>query len=335
MNNGPAIDVHEVTKTYRDGRWSKRHINALQAVTLDVQQGEIFGLLGPNGAGKTTFIKVLLGIVRTTSGSAKLLGLPAGDRRGRRRVGYLPENLRMPRYHTANSALAYYGGLSGLTRRQVIDRRGALLERVGLQDRARDKIYKYSKGMLQRLGLAQSLIHEPDLLILDEPTDGLDPVARAEVRRILTELKAEGKTIFVNSHLLQEVELICDRVAILDKGHLRRVGPVDEITAGAASSASGSSTSIPNRVQQLRLTMQLGGPESTIRAVLEGNQLDNWHSTGTDRFQLVVHLPDQSAVDRCIDHLRRAGISIISLSPQRVTLEDAFLDVVDEPQAGS
>ncbi len=229
MAESPAIEVRELHKTYRDGLFGRRSFEALKGISLQVQQQEIFGLLGPNGAGKTTLVKLLLGIVRKTRGEALLLGRAAGDRRGRREVGYLPENLRLPRHHTANSALDLYGQLSGLSSAEIRRRRGALLELVDLSDRAKDSIRKYSKGMLQRLGLAIALLHDPQLVFMDEPTDGLDPAARAKVRQVLQRLKREGKTIFLNSHLLQEVEMVCDRVAILDRGVLRGIGSVEQL----------------------------------------------------------------------------------------------------------
>lgn len=196
MSQSAAIQVNELRKTFREGWIKRRAFEALKGVTFDVRQGEIFGLLGPNGAGKTTFIKILLGIVRKSSGAAALLGHQAGDRRSRQQVGYLPENLRIPRHLTGSTALELYGRLSNLSAAEIRHRRAELLEMVGLSDRARDGVRKYSKGMLQRLGLAQALLHNPDLIILDEPTDGLDPVARSQVRGLLAEIKRQGKTIF-------------------------------------------------------------------------------------------------------------------------------------------
>ena len=208
MTSAPLISVSGLSKTYVEGWFRRRRLEVLKGLTLEVGQGEIFGLLGPNGAGKTTFIKILLGIVRKTAGSATLIGHPAGSRRSRRLVGYLPENLRIARHHTAVTALNYYGQLNGLSVSQIARRRDELLQTVGLADRAQDSVAKYSKGMLQRLGLAQTLLHDPQLVILDEPTDGLDPVGRSHVRNVLQKLKQEGRTVFVNSHILQEVELV-------------------------------------------------------------------------------------------------------------------------------
>jgi len=310
-----VIDVQELRKTYRDGFLGRRGIEALKGVSFQVQRGTIFGLLGPNGAGKTTLIKVLLGIVRKTGGTAALLGQPAGDRRGRRSVGYLPENHRIPRHHTANSALEYYGSLSGMSGAEIRSRRPELLELVGLGSWGRSPVKKFSKGMLQRLGLAQALMHNPELLILDEPTDGVDPVGRSEMRGTLQRLKSEGKTIFINSHLLQEIELVCDRVGILVQGELRREGLVEEIT----------------RPQQTEIELTVLGSEVAIREALGFQQIASMKPLGENRFHIVLHIPDQSAVDQTIDGLRTGGISIEELARRRDTLEEAFLGIVAQP----
>ena len=220
----PAIATDQLVKHF--GK-----IHALKGVSLTVQRGEIFGLLGQNGAGKTTLIKILLGITKKTDGQA-LATRPAGRRRPRfaSRVGYLPEDHRFPDYHTGASLLDFYGALLGVpagVRRQRIPE---VLETVGLKGRMHYKIRTYSKGMKQRVGIAQALLHEPDVIFLDEPTDGVDPVGRREIRDLMQALKAEGKTIFLNSHLLSEVEQICDRVAILDRGHLVREGDIATLT---------------------------------------------------------------------------------------------------------
>jgi ABC-2 type transport system ATP-binding protein len=321
MAPSPTIEVDSLTKVYRDGWFRRREIQALRGVTFSVAQGEIFGLLGPNGAGKTTFIKILLGIARKSGGQAKLLGRPAGDRRGRQNVGYLPEHLRIPGHQNALTALEYYGKLSGLSTSEIRAQSERLLEVVGLASRAKDSVRKYSKGMLQRLGLAQALLHNPQLLMLDEPTDGLDPVGRSQIRGILKQLKGEGKTIFLNSHLLLEVEMICDRVAILDRGQLKYVGPVEIVAARTSEAAA------------LEVHLELAGSEETVRSALNGRPLDQWEPLGEDRFRAALRLADQDAVDACIDRLRASQVSIVALSRRRVSLEDAFLDMLDNPQA--
>jgi len=326
----PAIETRDLSKTYVEGLLRRKRQPGLKGVTLRVERGEIFGLLGGNGAGKTTFIKTLLGIIRKTSGEASLLGFPAGDRRGRKLVGYLPENLRVPRHLTGFTALEYYGNLSNVPTRIVRQRRGPLLEKVGLAGRARDPVRTYSKGMLQRLGLAQAMLHDPEMFILDEPTDGLDPLARSQVRGYLIELKRQGKTIFLNSHILQEVELICDRVAILDKGVLKRVAHVAEITSGRGGLVAGGNGQPAEAEEELELHLDLTGPEAEIRQTLGTLPISKWQPFSATDFRVVTRMPSQIAVDSLIDRLRTAGVSIVGLSRRRVSLEDAYLEIVAE-----
>lgn len=314
-----AIEVDRLSKTYVEGVFRRKRRDALREVSFEVKQGEIFGLLGGNGAGKTTFIKIMLGIIRRSQGRASLLGYPAGDIRARKRVGYLPENLRVPRHLTAITALEYYGHLSNVPTRVIRERRGPLLERVGLAARASDPVRNYSKGMLQRLGLAQAMLHDPDIFILDEPTDGLDPLARSQVRGYLAELKQQGKTVFLNSHILQEVELICDRVAILDKGNLRRVANVKEITAGGAGD-------LPGVAPSLEVHLDLAGDVNLIRPLLPAEAV--LEPRGTEGTRASIRVPDQASIDALVDELRRRGISLVGLARRRISLEEAYLEIV-------
>ena len=309
-----VIQVTDLRKTYRDGLFRKRKIEALKGVSLEVGSGQIFGLLGPNGAGKTTLIKVLLGIVHKTSGEAMLLGQPAGHKSGRRRVGYLPEGHRIPRHLTGNTALEYYGSLSGLSVAETRRRRGDLLKTVGLSDWGRTNVTKYSKGMLQRLGLAQAMLHEPDVLVLDEPTDGVDPVGRSEIRDVLNRLKSQGKTIFLNSHLLQEIELVCDQVAILFQGEVLKVGPVEEVTD---LTEAGSSD----------ITLELEGDGETIAGLMP-ETTGNREQVGETRWRVTMTSLAQDGIDSLVDQLRTAGISIVTITRQKLTLEEAFLRLV-------
>ena len=325
MNQNIAINVDTLQKTYSDGLIFGRRLQALKGVSFNVNQGEIFGLLGPNGAGKTTLVKILLGIIRKSSGRATMMGHPAGSRSGRQLVGYLPEHLRIPAHMTGHTALECYGNLSNVPSSVIRRKRGELLALVGLADRATDRVKKYSKGMLQRLGLAQALLHDPKLLVLDEPTDGLDPRARADMRQVIRELKKRGVTIFLNSHILQEVEMICERVAILDRGHLRYCGAVSEIGGFVNSLLGGSATGMVVEVEVR------GDPEAVNQAFSNAN-FEIKYSDGKQNFRVQVKAKDQDEVDSLIDRLRSHGVSLIGLSEDHVTLEDAFLRIVDDPQ---
>ncbi len=311
----PVIRVTDLVKTYRDGLFRKRKIEALKGVSLEVGQGEIFGLLGPNGAGKTTLIKVLLGIVHKTSGEATLLGEPAGRKAGRQRVGYLPEGHRIPKHLTGNSTLEFYGSLSGLSVAEVRRRRGELLDTVGLADWGKTNVTKYSKGMLQRLGLAQAMLHKPDVLVLDEPTDGVDPVGRSEIRDVLNQLKSQGKTIFLNSHLLQEIELVCDQVAILFRGEVLKIGPVAEITNLAGDSETAD------------VTLELDGDTQAITDLLPDDNSTR-EQTGETRWEVTLAGITQHDINRLIDAARERQLSVVSISRQKLTLEEAFLRLV-------
>lgn len=318
MTELAAIDVSGLEKKYRGGIFRKG-FEALKGVDFSVNQGEVFGLLGPNGAGKTTLIKVLLGIVRSTGGSARVLGNQAGSKSARERIGYLPENMSFPSHHTATRALQLYGRLSRVDEASIRKRGNELLERVGLLGRERELVKRYSKGMRQRLGLAQALLHQPELMILDEPTDGLDPVGRSEIRRIIMEMKDEGKTVFLNSHILQEVELVCDRVAILANGQLKGVGtPADlkQQFQGALSST---------------LRMEISGSAAQVE-VMKG-QLDPARpceilALPDERWQLATAVEDHTQVDHFVDLSREAGLSIRHLQRSQLTLEEVFLSAV-------
>lgn len=316
MTDSPAIDVREVRKAYRDGWIVKKRFDALRGVDLTVKRGEVFGLLGPNGAGKTTLIKILLGIVRCTGGEAFLLGAPAGSRTARERIGYLPENLSFPAHHTATRALQLYGRLSRVPEEVIRKKSRELLELVGLAGRERELVRKYSKGMRQRLGLAQAMLHEPELLILDEPTDGLDPVGRSEIRRVISGLRAQGKTVFLNSHILQEVELVCDRVAILVGGTLRGVGTPAELT----TKFHGALTS--------RLRMELAGESAAVEQLRTDRECELL-PLPESKWQFATAYESQAEIDQLIDHIRQLNISVLKLERTRPTLEEVFLSAVN------
>jgi ABC-2 type transport system ATP-binding protein len=324
---GYAVDVRDLRKTYRDGLLGRKTFAALKGISFSVRPGEVFGLLGPNGAGKTTCVKVLLGIVRKTGGEATVFGAPAGSRQARMRIGYLPESLRIRKYHDAWSALEYYGQLSGLSLRTIRERREGLLASVGLLERASDPASKYSKGMLQRLGLAQALLHDPDLLVLDEPTDGLDPVVRNQIRVLIEDLSKRGKTIFLNSHILQEVELVCDRVAILDRGEVKFVGPVKELTRQRESAVQ----TVGQPRAELEVTLELEGAPDAILAALPREQVVRSDSLPGGMVSVVARFADQADLNRTLTSLIGSGVVIHGFQRKRASLEEAFLRLVGPP----
>lgn len=319
----PIVHVDNVAKCY--GKWSlrgSRRVHALKGISLQAAAGEVFGLLGPNGAGKTTLIKILLGVISPTSGNAALFGQAAGSKFARSRIGYLPETLRVDRHHTARSALKFYGRLSNMSGQQIQKRSDELLELVGLRDRDREPLKRFSKGMNQRLGLAQALVHDPDLLVLDEPTDGLDPVGRSEVRRVIERLSAEGKTIFLNSHILQEVEVVCTRVAILSQGEIRGSGTIADLAGKQDADV-------------IMLDLQFGDDLAADHFLREASAdhpaLDlAFDAQGSPRgtHRLIGKVESQSSVDQIVDLLRAKGISIKSLDIKRPSLEDSFMKLV-------
>jgi ABC-2 type transport system ATP-binding protein len=302
-----AVETVDLRKVYR-ARWSGREVRAVDGVSLKVARATTYGLLGPNGAGKTTTVKMLLSVVHPTSGEARLFGRNAAQPEARRSIGYLPENHRFPTYLTGRSMLDLYGSLSGMDRVRRYRRIGELLELVGLDRWADVRLGKYSKGMLQRVGLAQSLMHEPELLILDEPSDGVDPVGRRHIREILQALEAKGVTIFVNSHLLAEVEAFCRDVAIINKGKVVLEGRVRDLTAGKGYRLT-TPASISENLRA-ELTAQAGGH----------NQRDGL---------IDLQFAGRAEVNAAIDLLRREGHEIEALTPTTSTLEDVFIRSVN------
>jgi len=300
-----ALEVKALSKTFRKW-WSRRRVHALQSVDLRVEPGAIFGLLGPTGAGKTTLVKIALTIAHANSGEVRLLGESIRNRSVLRRVGYLPENPRFPTHLTAWQVLRLYGSLSGADMKRIRENGSKWLERLDLA-RWRDvRVSSFSKGMNERLALAQALVHDPDLIFLDEPTDGLDPVGRREVRAICRELANQGKTIFINSHILAEIELICDRIALMKSGQIIEQGSVAELTA----------------VQ--------GGYEL---AVPVSEELRAWLNEKMIAFTAVnghlqIQVPDRGAANSLIDALRQRNVEIDSLNARKRTLESVFMEKV-------
>jgi len=300
-----AIKTVNLTKRY-SGLWSKQAVDAVKNLNLEVYRGEIFGFLGPNGAGKTTTIKVLLGIIYPTEGEAYVLGQPAGDPKNHYRISYLPENPYFYDYMTGREILTFYARLFGIAEPERSKRVNELLDRVGLSRAADQTLRTYSKGMLQRIGLAQCLINDPELLILDEPTAGLDPIAHIDIRDMILDLRNQGKTLFISSHQLSDVERVCDRVAILNKGVMVQLGRIEELLAGGHVEVIADK--VPDgAVEPIR---QLGGKVS----LHDG--------------RLIVEQPDNGSVDRVIDIVRAAGGHIVSVKPYRRTLEDLFVETI-------
>ncbi len=304
-----VIETRDLRKTY--GK-----IEALKGVSIRVEKGQIYGLLGQNGAGKTTLIKVLLGIVQLTDGEASLLGAPAGDAAVRRRVGYLPEDHSFPGYHTAYSLMDFYGSLYGVSSAERAKRIPEALEQVGIAGRMHYKIKTFSKGMKQRLGIAQALMHAPDLIILDEPTDGVDPMGRKEIRELMTVLKEKGHTIFLNSHLLGEVELICDRVAILQQGKLVREGTIDELTKTKGTFILGLMSGQTFPVDAVN---QLGFP---VRPVPDA----------PGHFEVI--LADGKTIEPVMKLLTDRGLTVTHIVEKKQSLEDVFMTTVEGAEPG-
>jgi ABC-2 type transport system ATP-binding protein len=301
-----AIQSTALGKTYRS-RLSGRRITALRSLDLDVRRGEIFGLLGPNGAGKTTAVKLLLGLTRATVGTASILGLPVSDPDSRRSVGYLPEGHRFPGYLTGRETLSIFGRMSGVDPRVLKERMVPLLERLRIAEWIDVRVKKYSKGMTQRLGLASALIHQPEVLLLDEPTDGVDPVGRREIRDLLREVAEQGTTVFINSHLLSEIELTCDRVAVLRRGEVAAVGSIEELTR-----------------KESRYKVVASPVDDAAVAALQNNGAAVERKNG----HLLLAVRDVAHLNALIDELRARGAALTELTQERSTLEDVFVDLV-------
>jgi ABC-2 type transport system ATP-binding protein len=304
-----AIETEGLTKVF-SSRWTGRELRAVDNISLRVRRGTTYGLLGPNGAGKTTFVKMLLSCTHPTAGRALIFGCDSRETKARRPIGYLPENHRFPTYMTGWGMLDFYGALSGMDDSARRRRIPELLNLVGLDERARDlRLGKYSKGMLQRVGLAQALIHSPQLLVLDEPSDGVDPVGRKHIRDVLHALEDQGVTIFLNSHLLAEVELFCREVAIIQKGKVALSGTVEELTSGSGYQVEG--LKVPER-----LATELGA-----RA----------RSFGSNNGSLQLLFATREEANQAVDLLRSNGCEIESLARSRSTLEEVFIKTVDVP----
>jgi ABC-2 type transport system ATP-binding protein len=308
-----SIRIEGLEKIYRDRSRKGSNVHALKPLSLDVARGEVFGLLGPNGAGKTTLVKLLLGVVFPTTGTATILDRRIGTVPSKQLVGYLPENHRYPNYLTGAGVLNYFGRLSGLDTDTLRKRSDTLLEMVNMSKWRNTKVKKYSKGMMQRLGIAQALINDPQVVFLDEPTDGVDPLGRKEIRDFIVQLRDQGKTIFLNSHLLSEVELISDRVAILNKGSLVRLGTVNDLTQSerlySIQVAAGQEEKFGRLMREWKVARSVEATAATVEPA-DMRQLNGW-----------------------IDRLRSEEILITSITPIRHSLEELFIDIIGKEDA--
>lgn len=301
----PAIEILGLEKNYLVGFWRKRAKRALKPLHLSVEDGEIFGFLGPNGAGKTTTLKMLMGLVYPTGGTARILDKPIGDPAIKAQIGFLPEHPYFYDYLTARELLNYYGQLSGVPAKDLPRRVAEMLARVGMEQSANIQLRKFSKGMMQRIGIAQAILHDPKVVFLDEPMSGLDPMGRREVRDIIEQLKHEGKTVFFSTHILSDAEALCDRVSILHQGELRKVGAVADLTSAMSGRIEliWHGTAIPQPLKALGTEFHVTG--DTVRALIS-----------------------DASQDAALEALRREGCRLISLTPVRNSLEDYFVSQV-------
>src|SRR5215471_17586714 len=306
-----AVATYELTKDFAVGFWRKRPYRALDGLTLEVEPGEVFGFLGPNGAGKTTTLKLLMQLVYPTSGRAELLGKPLGDPSAKRQIGYLPENPYFYDHLTAEELLRYFAGLFGYGSAECRARTERLLDEVGIGAERKLQLRKFSKGMLQRVGIAQALINDPELVIFDEPMSGLDPLGRRDVRSMILRLRDRGCTVFFSSHVLSDAEALCSRVAILAKGRLVTAGRLNEMLAFQA------------RGWELIVSH---ATEHHIAAL--GPRVTQVVSIGPGRYQL--ELPVGEDPNRVLAELIAAGARLVSLNPVRATLEDIFVERVTQ-----
>ncbi len=297
-----AIEIKDLTKAYPVGFWKKQLRPALQGLTLTIDRGETFGFLGPNGAGKTTTLKILMGIIRPSSGSATILGQDYRTPEIKRQIGFLPEQPYFYDYLSAPELLDYYAQLSGMAAAERAQRIRPLLDRVGLGDVGNKQLRKFSKGMLQRVGIAQAIIHDPEVVFLDEPMSGLDPLGRHEVRELIQGLKDQGKTIFFSTHILSDAEALCDRVAVIHKGELRGIGVVNDLRSSIAENSEviwESAQAVP-MLKELLTELHITG--ETVRGVVRNADLDN-----------------------LLEKLRQQRARLVSVTPLHGTLEDYFM----------
>jgi ABC-2 type transport system ATP-binding protein len=307
---GAAIEIENLTKDYPFGFLHLKKKRSLEGLTMQVEDGEVFGFLGPNGAGKSTTIKLLVGLIFPEAGTARILGKPITDIEMHRNIGYLPEQPYFYDYLTAAELLDYFARFHDLTAADRKERVARMLKKVGLETAGKIQLRKYSKGMLQRVGLAQAILHEPQVVILDEPMSGLDPIGRREVRDIILELKRDGKTVLFSTHILSDAEMLCDRVGVIVSGNLRGVGAPGEI--------------VGMKAQGMEILFEL--PESTANAA---GIIAKATKTG-DRYRLQV---SEEGLYAALEQLRGAGAKILSVAQVKASLEEYFMDLIEADRA--
>ena len=307
----PAIETEHLTKDYQIGFWRKRPYRALDALTIAVEPGEVFGFLGPNGAGKSTTLKLLMGLIGPTSGVARILGRPVGDVAVRRRIGFLPENPSFYDHLSAEELLMYFAGLCGLRGNDRRQRVASALDEVGLGNERRMRMRSYSKGMIQRVGVAQALLGDPEVVFFDEPMSGLDPLGRRHLRQVMLRLRDRGCTVFFSSHILSDAEALCSRVAILAHGRLMAQGKVADVIA----------------FEQRGWELVVANLADHLRSALRG-RVTSITPLAHDRYTL--ELPPSESPEKLIYDLSLQGVDIVSLNPVRATLEDYFVAAVGE-----
>ncbi len=312
----PAIRIEELTKDYAIGFWRKRPYRALDRLSLTIEPGEVFGFLGPNGAGKTTTLKLLMQLIFPTSGRAEILGKPVGSVAMRQRIGYLPENPSFYDHLTAEELLDYFAQLFGYAAADRKKRVAALLDRVGLGSERRLQMRKFSKGMIQRVGIAQALINDPDVIFLDEPMSGLDPLGRRDVRSLILDLRDKGRTIFFSSHILADAEALCSRVAVVAGGRLAASGRLSDILAF--------------EVRGWEVVLADVTPELLERVSSLATRATEIHA-GRYAFELSI----EQSPERLAAELTARGARLVSINPIRDTLEDFFVQRVHEVGAGA
>ena len=308
-----VVSIKDIHKKY--GGFGRK-VHALRGVSMDVPRGSIFGLLGPNGAGKSTLVKILITAVKRSSGTGTVLGHPIGQKDALAKVGYLPEHHNLPKHLTGRQVIEFFGAMAMMPKANRRSRADALLDLVRMRDWHDKKVGGYSKGMRQRIGIAQALVADPDLVILDEPTDGVDPSGRRDIRLVLQQMRDEGRTVFINSHLLGELEQVCDAVAIMHKGQVVSMGTIAELTEG-----------------MLRYEIQVDRPEplTLVESLIEKpGKLSSGESISAETNRLLVGTTEASAIQPVLDAIRANGAMITEVRTHRPSLEDLFMRAVED-----